>query len=238
MTIEEKELKMGNGITYHSRVSHRDLRVLISVMNSLRGAKGSQLHSLKGMFWRSYDFDTSTRQLARELTITEDLTDRFMSVGYLSSGFREEAKSKGIIFNTRSERGFKTISLDVALRHFINDACRVLEASARLLEVKTGSPRSRDTLSISGYIKELDRDGVSYGFDGTFFIALYEELWNDYKHAESNGIWAGGYSLDDNNEIIPPKIYGDRLNFFKDRTVDDFLDDVLENMEQFVDFIK
>lgn len=238
MAIRKREIRLGDGRTFRERIVTSDRRTLNDIMSSLRGANNSRFINIKGMFWRSHDFEGSASQLGRELTVTEDLTDRYKYKGYASQDFLEEAKSKGIIFNTHSERGFKTISLDVALRHFINDTCRILEPSTRLLEAKTGLPKSRSTLSLNGYIKELDASSISYGFDGAFFIAFYEELWNDYKHAESNGITVGGYSLNDNDEIIYPDVCGDRLVYFKGKTVDDFFDETLKHVKQFVDFIK
>ena len=70
-------------------------------------------------------------------------------------------------------------------------------------------------MSLNSYIKQLNDTGAYYDFDGEFIVALYEELWNDYKHAESSGITSGRFWFNKHGEITLPRIYGDRLDYFK-----------------------
>lgn len=235
--ITNRVIHAGNGRRYTEKIINSDLRTLVNIMNQLRGANGSRFHSLNGMFWRSYDFELSTKAVKYQLHHAQILAEQYKEKGYDTDDFKNHAENGSLTLHSRSKNSFSTVSLGVALRHFVNDTCRVLEPSAQLLELKTQVQKENPKNSLNTYIKQLDRKKVAYGFDGSFFIALYEEIWNDYKHRESSGISAGGFSVQEDN-IVHPTISGNDLAKFKNKGVEEFVDETLMNVQKFVEFVK
>lgn len=222
-------------------------RTLNDITNKLNGANRHKAHTLNGMFFRRQDFESSVRQLMQQLGNERMLALKFADKGYDGSDFEKAAKEDNVRTYMRTggssgESSFSTYDLSPALRHFVNDYCRVLEPIVKLLAEKTGvsakNKRKPDEMvSFNSYLKKLDREHIKTPLDHEFFIKMYDEIWNDYKHAESSGIQASGWSSDGEAIKSEPKLLGNKLDYFKNMGVKDFVDKSLDNMNGLLDYI-
>lgn len=223
-------------------------KILNEVTSKLNGANKHPTINLKGMFIRRQDFESSTKQVMHQLSVERVLALRLADRKYNSDAFRNEAEKSGVrlhsySINSTGNSGFDTYDLSPTLRHFLNDYCRVLEPLVKLLAQKHTSVlahntrRPNETVSFNTYIKRLDAHGISTPLDHTYFIKMYDELWNDYKHAESSGVQAGGWVCCNEAIASEPKLHSGTLVYFKDMTVKDFIDKSLDNMNTLLDYI-
>ncbi len=95
---------------------------------------------------------------------------------------------------------FTSRELSPALRHFVNDSCRLLEPMLPLLSVKFSDVIA--TQSLGSYVEKLVTAGKSLAFDSQFIIELYE-LWNDYKHRETTGLHATAWKYESGKVVNP-----------------------------------
>ncbi len=223
-------------------------KVLNEVTSKLNGANKHPTLTLKGMFIRRQDFESSTKQVMQELSKERLLALKLLQRTYDNDTFRNEAEKCGVRLHSHSmsntgNRGFDTYDLSPAVRHFLNDYCRVLEPLVKLLAQKHPSVSAQntrkptETVSFNAYLKRLDTHGISTPLDHTYFIKMYDELWNDYKHAESSGVQAGAWVCDSETILSEPKLYGGTLVYFKGMTVKDFVDKSLNNMNLLLNYI-
>lgn len=223
-------------------------QVLNDVTNKLNGANKHPAGKLNGMFFRRQDFESSTKQLMQQLSKERMLALKFAEKGYGDNNFKDAADKDGVRPYTRTkgssgDSSFNTYDLSPVLRHLLNDYCRVLEPLVRLLAQKHTSvsaqvgKKSSKTMSFITYIKELNKAKIKTGLDHYYFIKLYDELWNDYKHAESSGVQASGWSSDGKTITSEPKLYSNKLTYFKDMLVKDFTEKSLDNMNALLNYI-
>ena len=223
---------------------------LNEITSKLNGANKHPAVNLKGMFFRAQDFESSTKQLMQCLQSERILALRFAEKGYVGDNFKKEAQKGGVRLHmhTRSTNdigysSFDTYDLSPALRHFLNDYCRILEPLVKLLAQKhtnipAQNPRRRSELvSFNSYLKMLDIASIRTPLDYDYFVSLYGELWNDYKHAESSGVQAGGWSSNGGLITSEPQLYSDKLNYFKDMLVGEFIEKSLNNMNTLLDYV-
>jgi hypothetical protein len=223
-------------------------RVLNEITGKLNGANKHSAGSLNGMFFRRQDFESSTQQLMRQLHAERIPALSFVERGFGDDDFRDRAKKDGVRIHSRTKgdsgnSSFDTYDLSPSLRHFLNDYCRILEPLTKLLAQKHTSVSAQNTrkpteiMSFNSYIKQLDKNSIKTPLDHDYFIKLYDELWNDYKHAESSGVQASGWSSDDKTITSEPKLHSNKLVYFKDMLVKDFIEKSLKNMNDLLDYI-
>lgn len=216
-------------------------KTLNEITGKLNGANKHPAIELKGIFFRREDFESSTKQLMGQLHVEHLLALKFANRGYGTDDFKKEAEKSHIRLhmhsaNSNGVSGFDTYDLSPALRHFLNDYCRMLEPIVKLLArkhsgISAQNPRRpTELISFNSYIKKLDGAGIRMPFDYAYFISLYDELWNDYKHAESSGVQAGGWLSDGEHLVSEPKLYVGGLTYFKDMPVEYFIAMSLDNM--------
>lgn len=225
-----------------------DYRVLNEITGKLNGANKHPAGRLNGMFFRRQDFESSAKQLMQQMSRERKLAVEFAEKGYGDDDFVAAARDNGVRTYTRSkssagDSSFNTYDLSPALRHFLNDYCRILEPLVKLLALKHVSVSAQDTrrsteaVSFNRYIKKLDRAGIATPLDQEYFIKLYDELWNNYKHAESAGVQASGWASDGQKITSEPKLASAKLVYFKGMLVEDFLEKSLNNMDVLLDYI-
>jgi hypothetical protein len=223
-------------------------RTLNEIVSKLNGANKHPAVNLKGMFFRTQDLESSTKQVMRQLSSERMLALKFAEKGYGDNDLKGEARRSNVRLhmhttNSTGNSGFDTYDLSPTVRHFLNDYCRILEPLLKLLAPKYASisaqnpRRPTELISFNSYIKRLDAAGIRTPLDHDYFINVYDELWNDYKHAESSGVQASGWSSDGKTITSEPKLYGINLVYFKDKTVGDFIEESLKNMNTLLDFI-
>jgi len=222
---------------------------LNEITSKLNGANKHPAVDLKGMFFRTQDFESSTKQLMQHLHIERILALKYAEKGYDGDDFKEETQKSNVRIhmrfgNSAGNSSFDTYDLSPALRHFLNDYCRILEPLVKLLAQKHVNVSARnhrrpsELISFNRYIKKLDTSGTKTMLDHDYFMNLYDELWNDYKHAESSGVQASGWANDGKFITSEPKLYSSKLIYFKDMLVDDFIEKSLKNMNTLLDYIK
>lgn len=219
------------------------------ITGKLNGAGKHNAGNLNGMFFRREDFESSTKQVTGHLHRERVLALEFVKKGYGENDFSSAAEKASIrpYARTKGSTGdssFTTYDLSPALRHFINDYCRILEPLVKLLAQKhptisAAIVRQGTTynMSFNSYLKLLNGRGITTPLDYDYFINLYNELWNDYKHAESAGVQASGWSSNGNEVTSEPKLSSKKLVHFKDMLVKDFIDTSLNNMKALLDYI-
>jgi hypothetical protein len=183
--IEYRRQRNGSHVSI-SVQSHFEL--LNDITSKLNGANGHSAHFSRGMFERRQDFETSCRGLVSQFATEAALALSFVEKGYSDPIFLKEVKDKGLQLRMHHDNGFSTNQLSPALRHFINDYCRILEPIVKLVAAKhPGVPaldrQNRYNISFNTYIERLKE--VVLPFDSELFINLYSELWNDYKHSQT-----------------------------------------------------
>lgn len=222
--------------------------VLNHITNKLNGAGQHKAGALSGMFFRRQDSESSTKQVMGHLYNERFLALNFAEMGYSSQEFNSEAEKMNIrpymrTGDSTGNSGYSTYDLSPSVRHFINDYCRILEPLVKLLEQKhptvsaANSYVSGQRVSFNSYLKRLRRSNVATPLDYDFFVSMYDELWNDYKHAESAGVQAGGWSSDGSGTISDPALYSPVLNYFKAMSVEDFISKSLDNMDELLVYI-
>jgi hypothetical protein len=221
---------------------------LNAATGKLNGANGHGAGSLNGIFTRRQDFESSTKQLMQQLGSERMLALRFADKGYGGDDFKSKAQESDVRLHMNSasstgDSSFDTYDLSPALRHFVNDYCRILEPLLKLLAQKhTDIPaqnprRPTELIPFNSYIKKLDNTRTRTPLDHNYFIKLYDELWNDYKHAESSGVQTSGWSSDGKTITSEPKLYSSKLVYFKDMLVKDFIEKSLKNMSALLDYV-
>lgn len=220
---------------------------LNEITSKLNGANQHPAVSLNGIFFRREDFESSTKQLMKQLGSERLLALKFAEKGYSGDEFKSEAQQDGVRLHMHSANsigsGFDTYDLSPALRHFLNDYCRILEPVVKLLAQKHANVsaqnlrRPSELISFNSYLKRLYSENISTPLDYDYFINLYDELWNDYKHAESAGVQAGGWSSDGKLITSEPKLYSSKLIYFKGMLVEDFIEKSLNNMNALLDYV-
>lgn len=221
---------------------------LNEITSKLNGANKHPAVNLNGMFFRTQDFESSTKQLMQQLHSERLLALRFAEKGYAGDEFTKEAQVGSVRLHTYSvgsirDSGFSTYDLSPKLRHFLNDYCRILEPLVKLLaqkhaNVSAQNPRRPSELvPFNSYIKKLDAAEIKTPLDHNYFVNLYDELWNDYKHAESSGVQAGGWSSNGESITSEPKLYSSKLIYFKDMLIEDFIEKSLNNMNALLDYV-
>jgi hypothetical protein len=128
------------------------------------------------MFFRVQDFESSSIRLLQQLH-----KEAFAALKYLGEGsslvaFSENMKRDGIRLHSHAKDSFDTYDLSPLLRHFLNDACRVLEPTVGLMQRKYPNISARAgnerIASFNEYLKRLRNAGITLNFDSDFFIAL------------------------------------------------------------------
>lgn len=213
-----------------------DLHAINDVVSALNGV---ELHKLgmipEGFFFRLRDFETSYKRLVRVYYQEFSVALRLLNKGYSAQKLNDSLKSEGVSIDSNTDSGFQSYELGSLLRHFLNDTCRILEPLTQSLASRfptVSAVSSRGNVdSFNAYISKLERAGVTSGLNDEYFLALYHELWNDYKHASSSGIQATSWSFQDGN-ITKSMLSGSRLKYFKGMAIDDFMNQTLQELMQ------
>lgn len=219
-----------------------DLNDITKLTSLLRGG-GFSKKTPKGFFTRSMDFNSSYNKLARQFRAEYEAASKLLPQSISTDELHQKLNETDLRIHMTSNESFDTYDLSPALRHFINDTCRLLEplvsvlADCWQLDPRNGKDKAgKDKfLSLNALIIKAKKDKNITGLiDDNFFLALYEELWNEYKHMQSMGIGATTWKYE-NGTIVKPYITGDRISSYKDSyfkkvAIDDFMKLTLENI--------
>lgn len=196
---------------------------LIDIQTKLNTLPATQSKELDGMFYRIQDFSESygrlTTEFVNEYSVAWNILPRAKSIDELHGYVAEKLRP-----HTTGENHFITYTLSPLLRHYLNDACRLLEPTAPLLKAKFPNIETYDNESVGPFLCKAMESGVHLEFNAQFIYELYE-LWNDYKHRNTRGLHVTSWVYKDNTILRPqlalPKA---RIEFveLKNMPVDDF----------------
>lgn len=216
-----------------------NLQGLVDIQTKLNGLPAREMTELGGMFHRVQDFTLSHAnlmiQFVNEYMIAHIEFPRSKDADELMSNVSKEYKKMQVY--SLGKDHFASRELSPALRHFVNDSCRLLEPMLPLLAARF--PDVKATRSVSSYIEMLVMADKSISFDAQYLIELYE-VWNDYKHRETTGLHATAWKYQSGKVIIPqlalPKL-NKPIQKLKCIDVDRFVYDTDSNILHFLNFI-
>jgi len=195
------------------------------------------MKELEGMFYRVQDFSQSyatlNEQFFLEFRVAQATFPKSNGADELHSNLANELR-----LHSSGANHFTTYALSPAVRHFVNDSCRLLEPLTPVLALKYPNIVPRATESLNSYIEKLIASGQPLPFDAQFVIELYE-VWNDYKHRGTNGLHASPWSYD-SQEVIKPKLSLPKLKVapikLSDIEIDELTRLVTEKILELLDF--
>ena len=230
-------------------MDYKDLNKLIGLIRSETLQKKKILPG--GMFQKSKDFESSYLQLAKQY-YQENVASHAVA-GFvndknhdeISAYLREQEidfRDAAITIDPETQQcksiQFSTSKLDPLLRHFLNDACRMLEALTEplstVLDVSAANKeRSKESISFNNYLKRVGKAKVKTGLNDDYFIAMYDEFWNDYKHSGSDSLTATNWYIT-RDRVNVPQLYSPGIRHFQGHTVESFLENVTKNIHMLV----
>lgn len=179
-----------------------DLRPLLNLQAIINSSQLGQAGELDGMFWRMLDYSGShanlTTQYIEELKLAHEAFPTAKNTDELHGRI---SASKVRTYSTGSDH-FTSYDLSPHLRHFVNDACRLLEPTTIAFVRKHTQQAYNKRKSLGTYISEAHKQGIDLPFNAQFIIELYE-VWNDYKHRTTKGLHANSWSYKDGRVIEP-----------------------------------
>lgn len=232
--IEHSRTQDGSGV----RISVTDdRRTLIEVSNIIRGVNGGLPNlSFTGMSTRCDDLESSYDLLSGNFINEVRLVLDCIGLDFNNLDFRKKAKDYKVHLHmhgtTRRENGeysidFATRELGSALRHYINDYCRILEPLVKLMAEKLSvngmDRRNEHYVSFNNYIERLERENIKLPFDSIFIKNIYS-IWNDYKHSDSMGPSATEWSFSREKLVSTPNILSLKNTYFEGTMLEDFLE--------------
>lgn len=177
-----------------------DFRPLLDLQATVNSPQLGQVQELDGMFWRMLDYSGShaniTTQYMEEMKLA---CKAFPATKSTDEPHGRISSSKVRTYSTGSNH-FTSYDLSPYLRHFVNDACRLLEPTTIAYTRKHTQLRYSNRKSLGAYIREVDKLGLDVPFNTQFIIELYE-VWNDYKHRTTKGLHASSWSYE-NGKVI------------------------------------
>ena len=216
-----------------------NLQGLIDIQTKLNTPPAVRMPEMEGMFHRVQDFTLShanlMTQFVNEYMVANIEFPRAKDIDELMGNVSKEYKKMQVY--SLGKDHFTSRELSPALRHFVNDACRLLEPMLPLLAAKF--PDIDATRSVGSHIEKLVAAGKSLPFDAQYLIELYE-VWNDYKHRETTGLHATAWKYED-GRVINPQLGLPRLNKsiqkLSNLDVDQFVYNVDAKILQFLNFL-
>lgn len=206
-----------------------NLQGLVDIQSKLNTPPAAQMPEFEGMFHRVQDFTLShanlMTQFVDEYMVAHIEFPRSKDADELMNNVSKQYKKMQV--HSLGKDHFTSRELSPALRHFVNDSCRLLEPTLPLLIAMYPGPRI--TRSVGSYIENLvAANNSSLPFDTQFIIELYE-VWNDYKHRETTGLHATSWRYDKGKVILPqlglPKL-NKPIQKLNNLNVDQFVYDV------------
>lgn len=216
-----------------------NLQGLIDIQTKLNTQPAVQMPEMEGMFHRVQDFTLShanlMTQFVNEYMVAHIEFPRAKDIDELMGNVSKEYKKMQVY--SLGEDHFTSRELSPALRHFVNDSCRLLEPMLPILAAKFSDVRV--TRSAGSYIEKLMVAGKNLPFDTQYLVELYE-VWNDYKHRETTGLHVTPWKYE-SGEVISPQLALPRLNKpiqkLNNLDVDQFVYGVDAKILQFLNFL-
>lgn len=180
-----------------------DISKLVDIQTKLRTAPIANHPHLDGIFYRGQDFSRAHAHL------NETFFNEFRQAGiaFPESKNADELHSAlagPIEVYSSGKDHFTTRNLSPALRHFINDSCRLLEPFTVLFGQEFRDVQLGKHESLNSYLKKLQTHNKVLSFDADFILDLYE-VWNDYKHRSTSGVHVTAWRYA-NNKILKPTL--------------------------------
>ncbi len=195
-------------------------------------------NKLDGIFYRGQDFTQSHAQL-NETFFNEY---RVANVAFPKSKSADELHgnvANEFQIHSSGLDHFTTVNLSPALRHFINDSCRLLEPFTAVLAEMYNDVVLGRTESLNSYARKLQAANKPLKFDVDFILELYE-VWNDYKHRGTAGVYATPWKYE-SGKIVKPKVGLPALTIpikkLIDMDVDEFQNQASLKMLGLLDFV-
>lgn len=235
-----------------------DLEMLNRATDKLNGANQHPAHKRTGMFSRREDFESSTIKLASQLSSEFQIACDFALEGFDNDRFRKvmhrnnmrlSGVGNAIRVNGSFEAGssFSTRDLSPAVRHFVNDYCRVIELLTKILVEKIWPGdvptdifigTQRRIKSFNQVLEEIERRNIAISIDSNFFKKLYDDLWNDYKHdRETAGITVSGWHTNNTKLVSKPYLCVASSKRFNGMPVVDFMDLLIKKLNELLDYL-
>lgn len=196
---------------------------------------------LQGMVYREQDFTRShailNNQFATEYMIAVEGFSSHSDMDGLMNYVTNQLHlhDSGRIY-TLGRDGFTTDSLAPALRHFLNDSCRLLEPLTPFMTKLTGSVKIDNKNSLISYIGASVENGMAT-FDAPYITELYE-LWNDYKHRNTGGLGVSGWARTTTGVGSPRLVLpNDSFKLLNDMAVSDFVVTTTSKIDELISIL-
>lgn len=216
-----------------------DLQGLRDVQTKINTPPVAVLPELDGMFYRGQDFTQSHANL------NEQFFAEYRAANAVLPKAKDADEVHGSIpsvirISSSGKDHFTTFSLSPALRHFVNDSCRLLEPFTPLLASKYPEIKLRRRQNFDSYIKDLLNAGNNPSFDSNFIIELYE-IWNDYKHRQTRGLQVSPWKYEEGKvikaKLQTPSELDIHLPILKDMEIDEFVNQTTRKILDVLNFV-
>ena len=210
---------------------------LVALQNVVNSSDVLRNNALDGLFWRMLDFTQSHAKLNTTFSNELKIAVRVKRFSGNADKLHSALAADVAIFHSGANH-FSTRDLSPALRHFLNDSCRLLEPTTLPLANKTPSvPLLTPREPLNRYLQRLLTVEMAPS-NSQYIIDLYE-LWNDYKHRSTLGLHAANWSYKGDAiikpNLVPPNISG-RTNFGQ-FYVDDFVNKTTSVLLRFAKYV-
>lgn len=179
-------------------VSHRGL---IQIQNFINGKTTDGSKKPEGMFFRVLDFSNSYAELVTQYMNELKIADEIFPIAKTTDELHGMVSERTRPYSTGKDC-FQTALLSPALRHYLNDACRLLEPYAEIFLDKFPNFKFTHRNSLANSIKELREKDMLNDLDSEYLTEIYD-VWNDYKHRSTTGLHAGSWRYEDSVVVKP-----------------------------------
>lgn len=214
-------------------VSHNGL---IQIQNFINGRTVDNARKPEGMFFRVQDFSNSYAELITQYMDELKIADEVFPLAESTDELHGLISARTRPYST-SRNNFQTALLSPALRHYLNDACRLLEPYTELFLDKFVDFKFTHRNSLSASIKELREKNMLHDLDSEYIIEIYD-VWNDYKHRSTTGLHAGSWKYEDSVVIKPTLILPKSTQKYEKLSRLNVYEFVEETNKAILDFLK
>ncbi len=218
-----------------------DIGKLRSLQKKIYSPAVLTIPDLECMTSRMQDFTLSHAKLNTQFSVEHHiaLTEFPASTGTTDLMSRVSTHSEMRV-EALGEDHFTSRELSPALRHLLNDSCRLLEPTISFLAAKfPGQRPPRSNESLNRYIIGLQQNQCSLPFDAQFILEIYE-VWNDYKHRQTSSLYATSWKYE-SGSLVKAKLGLPVLNVsiqaLGDLDIDTFANQTCEKLLEYLDFV-
>lgn len=145
-------------------------------------------------FSRVQDYSQSYSELINLLVEEEKIAEESLPKAKTTDELHDMVTAK-LRPHTTGKDHFSTWYASPALRHFLNDSCRLLEPHTPLFVGKFSGVKFSNQKSLGLCISDLLKQKHQVNDLDLSALSEIYEVWNDYKHRDTNGLSAGSWTL-------------------------------------------